>query len=102
MQIEKMFQTKQLTMQQYPEPPKTALKCGNAHKLANTSFMICYTKITTFPTFGYIFLTFLWRCGNAVPTRSGGVGTPFPRVSLGNDPRLYGLKVIAAKIRPGK
>ena len=69
MQIEIFFQTKQLTVQQYPEPPKTAFKCENAHKIPKISLIIYYTKITTFPTFGNFFLLF-----------SGGVGTPFPRV----------------------
>ena len=41
-----------------------------------------------FPYFYPLFLNFLWRCGNAVPTPSGGMGTPFPSVPLGNDPCL--------------
>ena len=44
------------------------------------------------PNFCQLLPTYLWRCGNAVPMRSGGMGTPFPRVPLGNDPRnLRGL-----------
>ena len=80
-QIEKKFQTIQLTMQQYPEPPKTALKCGNAHKIANISFIIYYAKNHNFPYFWQLFLYFsleVWkrrshafrRCGYSVPTRS--------------------------------
>ena len=42
-----------------------------------------------FPNFFLLFYTFLWRCGNAVPTRSGGMGTPFPRVPIGNEAWRY-------------
>jgi len=72
-QMEFFFRRNSITVYnyatQYPEPPKTALKCGNAHKLSSISFLIYYTKITTFPAFGNFFLLFY-----------GGVGTPFPRV----------------------
>ena len=74
------FPTKQLTMQQYPEPLKTACNYGNAHKIAQISFIIYYTKITTFPTLGNFFHFSLevWerrshafrRYGYSVPTRS--------------------------------
>ena len=77
-QIEIFFPTKQLNYYAtvpYPEPRKTACNYGNAHKIAQISFIIYYTKIITFLTFGNSFLLF-----------SGGVGTPFPRVPLGNDP----------------
>jgi len=51
-----------------------------------------------FPCFWQLFSTFLWRCGNAVPTRSGGMGTPFPRVPFGNDPCLCRTACLITKL----